>query len=159
MTLAAITAPLSEHEVLVFLVQLSLLVGVARLFGGVMKLAGQPSVVGELLAGVVLGPSVFARVLPDAYEWVFGEEVVTSVIFGFAWLGVIMLLVVIGYETDLGIIARFRKAAIWVSAGALVVPLAVAVTAGFFTPADFSGQDAARSVYVGFFARTTSLTP
>ena len=109
-------APLSEHEVLVFLIQLALLIGVARLLGGLMKSIGQPSVVGELLAGVLLGPSLFGNVAPDAYEWVFGEEVVTSVIFGLSWLGVIMLLVVIGFETDLAIIARFRKAALSVSA-------------------------------------------
>lgn len=158
MIFAATGAPLSEHEVLVFLVQLSLLVGVARLLGGVMKMLNQPSVVGELLAGIVLGPSVFARVLPDAYQWVFGEPVVRSVIFGLAWLGVIMLLVVIGYETDLGIIARFRRAALWVSAGALLLPLGAAVVAGFASPQAFQGDGADRSVYVGFFALALSVS-
>ena len=72
-------APLSEHEILVFLVQLVLLVGVARLFGWVMKSVNQPPVVGELLAGVLLGPSVFGRVAPGSFDWVFGEPSVTSV--------------------------------------------------------------------------------
>jgi Kef-type K+ transport system membrane component KefB/nucleotide-binding universal stress UspA family protein len=155
---AATGAPLSEHEVLVFLVQLALLIGVARLLGGIMKMLNQPAVVGELLAGVVLGPSVFARVLPDAYEWVFGEDVVRSVVFALAWLGVIMLLIVIGYETDLGIIARFRRAALWVSAGALIVPLAAAGAAGFFSPGDFSAPGVDRPVFVGFFALSLSVS-
>jgi len=59
-------APLTEHEVLVFLVQLALLVGVARVFGWLMKSVGQPPVMGELLAGVVLGPTLFGRVAPVA---------------------------------------------------------------------------------------------
>src|ERR671918_2588866 len=80
-------APLSEHEVLVFLVQLVLLVGVARIFGWLMKSVGQPAVVGELLAGVVLGPTLFGRVAPETFDWVFGEPAVTSVVFGIAWLG------------------------------------------------------------------------
>lgn len=155
---AATGAPLSEHEVLVFLVQLSLLVGVARLLGGVMKMLKQPSVIGELLAGVVLGPSVFARVLPDAYQWVFGEEVVRSVVFALAWLGVIMLLIVIGYETDLGIIARFRRAALSVSAGALIVPLAAAGAAGLAAPSEFAGTDVDQFVFVGFFALALSVS-
>ena len=159
MILAATGAPLDEHQVLVFLVQLGLLIGVARLLGGVMKQLGQPAVVGELLAGVLLGPSVFARVLPGAYDWVFGEDVVRSVIFAFSWLGVIMLLVVIGYETDLGIIARFRKAAVSVSAGALLLPLAVASVAGYLAPDYFVGDGADdKVVFAGFFALALSVS-
>jgi len=145
-------APLSEHEVLVFLVQLALLVGLARLLGGIVKAIGQPAVIGELLAGVLLGPSVFGKIAPSAHEWVFGEEVVQSVIFAIAWLGVIFLLIVIGYETDLGIIARFRRAALAVSAGALVVPLLAATVAGFLVPSSFVGIGVDRGVFVGFFA-------
>jgi Kef-type K+ transport system membrane component KefB/nucleotide-binding universal stress UspA family protein len=156
-------APLSEHEVLVFLVQLALLVGVARLFGWLMKSVGQPPVVGELLAGVVLGPTLFGRVAPGAFDWVFGEATVTSVIFGISWLGVIMLLVVIGFETDLGIIARFRNAALSVSAGALLVPLATAATLAFFVPDSFIGagpEEAGvdRAVFAGFLALALSVS-
>lgn len=157
------TAPLSEHEVLVFLVQLALLVGVARIFGWLMKSVGQPPVIGELLAGVILGPTLFGRVAPDAFDWVFGEPTVTSVIFGIAWLGVIMLLVVIGFETDLGIIARFRKAALSVSAGALLVPLAVAGSLAFVVPDSFigagpEGDGVGRVVFAGFLALALSVS-
>lgn len=156
-------APLSEHEVLVFLVQLALLVGVARIFGWLMKSVGQPAVVGELLAGVVLGPTLFGRVAPDAFDWVFGEPTVTSVVFGISWLGVIMLLVVIGFETDLGIIARFRNAALSVSAGALLIPLAVSATLAFFVPESFigagpDGQGVDRAVFAGFLALALSVS-
>lgn len=156
-------APLSEHEVLVFLVQLALLVGVARLFGWVMKSIGQPPVVGELLAGVVLGPTLFGRVAPGAFDWVFGEPTVTSVVFGISWLGVIMLLVVIGFETDLGIISRFRKAALSVSAGALLLPLAVVATLAFLVPESFvgtgpGGDGVDRIVFVGFLALALSVS-
>jgi len=156
-------APLSEHEVLVFLVQLALLVGVARIFGWLMKSVGQPAVVGELLAGVVLGPTLFGRVAPDAFDWVFGEPIVTSVVFGISWLGVIMLLVVIGFETDLGIIVRFRKAALSVSAGALLFPLGAAASLAFLLPDSFigtgpEGVGVDRAVFAGFFALALSVS-
>ena len=156
-------APLSEHEVLVFLVQLVLLVGVARIFGWLMKSVGQPAVVGELLAGVVLGPTLFGRVAPEPFDWVFGEPTVTSVVFGIAWLGVIMLLVVIGFETDLGIIARFRKAAVSVSAGALLVPLAAVASLSFLVPESFvgagpDGSGVDRAVFAGFLALALSVS-
>ncbi len=151
-------APLSEHEVLVFLIQLSLLIGVARLLGGLLKRLGQPSVVGELLAGVLLGPSLFGRVAPGPFDWIFGEETVTSVIFGLSWLGVIMLLVVIGFETDLAIIARFRTAALSVSAGALLIPLATFSALAYLVPKSFIGEGVATGVFAGFLALSLSVS-
>ena len=153
-----ISAPLSEHEVLVLLVQLLALVGVARLFGWVLKSVNQPPVVGELLAGVILGPTILGNLLPDVHDWIFGEDIVTSVVFGLSWLAVIMLLVVIGFETDLGIIARFKGAALAVSAGALLVPLAVFFVAGGAVPDSFVGEGAERSVFSGFFALALSVS-
>lgn len=123
-----------------------------------MKRIGQPSVVGELLAGVLLGPSLFGKAFPDMFDWVFGEETVTSVIFGLSWLGVIMLLVVIGFETDLAIISRFRAAALSVSAGALLVPLAVVGALAFVVPTSFIGEGAALGVFAGFLALALSVS-
>lgn len=151
--------PLDEHQVLVFLVQLSLLVGVARLLGAGMKALGQPAVVGELLAGVVLGPSLFAQVAPHTYDWIFtAEPVVNSAVFGLAWLGVIMLLVVIGFETDLAIISRFGRAAVFVSAGSLLIPFGVGVVLASFAPTDFQGEAGSQQVFAGFFALALSVS-
>ena len=91
---SGVSPPLTEHEILVLLVQLVLLIGTARILGGLFKRIGQPAVVGELLAGVLLGPTLFGRIAPEAYDWVFGDDVVQAVVFGLAWLGVILLLVV-----------------------------------------------------------------
>jgi Kef-type K+ transport system membrane component KefB/nucleotide-binding universal stress UspA family protein len=151
-------APLSEHEVLVFLVQILLLVGTARILGWLAKGIGQPPVVGELLAGIILGPTIFGRVAPDAFTWVFGEATVRSVVFGMAWLGVIMLLVVIGFETNLGIIARFKGAALSVSAGALLLPLAVIIPLAHGAPSEFIGLGTDRTIFAGFFALALSVS-
>lgn len=150
-------APLDEHEVLVFLVQLILLVGSARVFGWVMKSIGQPPVVGELLAGVLIGPTVFGRVAPQSFDWVFGEPTVSSVIFGMAWLGVILLLIVIGFETDLGIIARFKGAALSTAGGALLFPLVAVGALAFVVPDSFVGEGTDRAVFAGFFALALSV--
>lgn len=151
--------PLTDHEVLVFLVQLALLVGVARLLGGVAKRLRQPAVVGELLAGVVLGPSVFQQAWPAGYEWVFvSEPVVGSVTFGLAWVGVVFLLVVMGFETDLGIISRFRGAALATAAGSLVLPLVVTGSFGLVFASEFSDGSTPRWVVAGFFALALSVS-
>lgn len=56
---------LTEHQLLVFWVQLAILVGVALALGILARRFGQPSVVGELGAGLLLGPSVFGKVAPE----------------------------------------------------------------------------------------------
>jgi Kef-type K+ transport system membrane component KefB len=149
---------LSEHQVLVLLVQLFLLVGVARTLGGLMKRVGQPPVVGELLAGVILGQTFFGRVAPNGFEWVFGDDIVQAAVFAFAWIGVILLMVVIGYETDLAIIARFRLAAGWVSAGGFLLPLAIMAGAAFLVPESFVGEGTERALFAGFFALALSVS-
>jgi Kef-type K+ transport system membrane component KefB len=154
---AVASAPLSEQEILVFLVQLVLLVGVARVLGWLAKSVGQPPVVGELLAGILLGPTVFGQFAPDSFDWVFGEPGVTPVVFGLAWLGVIMLLIVIGFETDLAIISRYRTGALSVAAGALIIPGAVIAFAAQAVPDSFLGPGTDRAVFAGFLALSLSV--
>ena len=149
-------ALLNEHQVLVFLVQLVLLVGTARLMGGIANKLRQPPVVGQLIAGVLLGPSVLGHVYPDTFNWLYSDPTVDSAIYGLAWLAVIMVLVVIGYETDLGIISRLRRAALNVSAGALVAPLVTVGLVALLTPSSFIG-DAGRGLYAAFMALALSV--
>ncbi len=155
-----VDAPLTEHEVLVFLVQIVLLVAVARLLGAMMKRLRQPPVVGELLAGVVLGPSLFGLALSDWYDWVFAADpVVNSATFAVAWLGVVFLLVVMGFETDLEIIARFKNQALAVAAGSLIAPMLLTGALGYFLADQFSGPaDPAPWLFAAFFALALSVS-
>ncbi len=147
---------LDEHQVLLFLVQLALLVGAARFLGGVANKLGQPPVVGQLLGGVVVGPSVLGQFYPETFDWIFSDSTVASVLYGVAWLAVIMVLVVIGYETDLGIISRLRRAALNVSTGALLVPLVAVGLVALLTPSSFVGTSG-RGLYAAFMALALSV--
>lgn len=149
----------SEHEVLVFLVQIGLLLVVARLLGQLCRRFGQPAVVGELAAGVVLGPSVLGRVAPGVFDWVFPPGVMQSgMLFAVGWLGVLLLLVVTGFETDLALISRLGKAAVLVTAGSLLVPFAFGLGGGFLAPESLLGDDAERSVFALFLAAALTIS-
>ncbi|MDP9398199.1 MAG: universal stress protein [Actinomycetota bacterium] len=63
--------PIGEHELLVFWVQFVTLLVVARLLGSLMLKVGQPSVIGEIGAGVLLGPSVLGALWPEGASWLF----------------------------------------------------------------------------------------
>ena len=60
-----------QHQLLVFWVGLLVILVAARLLGAVMQRIGQPAVIGELAAGLILGPSVLGKLAPDITDWLF----------------------------------------------------------------------------------------
>jgi Kef-type K+ transport system membrane component KefB/nucleotide-binding universal stress UspA family protein len=147
----------SEHQVLLFLLQVSLLLLLGRALGQVSRRFGQPAVVGEIAAGVVLGPSVLGKLAPDVFDWLFPVDAVQSgLLFAIGWIGVILLLLVTGFETDLGLIGALGKAAVWVTLGSLLVPFAFGLGGGFVAPDALIGVDIDRPVFALFLA--TALT-
>lgn len=133
--------PLTEHQLLVLWVQLAVLLVTARGLGTLMRRVGQPPVIGELAAGVVLGPSVLGWIAPGLWAWLFPEDAVhAGLMAGVGWIGVFMLLVLAGVETDLGLVRRLGRAAALVSTGSLVVPLAAGATVGLAMPERFLGR-------------------
>lgn len=152
----AYVAP-SEHQILVFLVQIAVLLAAARVLGQLFRRIGQPSVVGELLAGVLLGPSVLGQVAPEVFDWLFpGGLVQSAMLFTVGWLGVMLLLVVTGFETDLTLISRLGRAVVWVTAGSLLLPFAFGLAGGWWAPDFMRGESADRTLFALFLA--TALT-
>ncbi|MCO8127749.1 cation:proton antiporter [Acidimicrobiia bacterium EGI L10123] len=151
--------PPGEHELLIFWVGLVVVVALARGLGLLARKVGQPAVIGELAAGIVLGPSVLGRLAPDAFEWLFpADDVQTAMLFTVAWLGVVMLLVVTGYETDLALIRRLGRAAGIVSTGSLVVPMVFGLGVGLVMPSLFLGESGDRTVFALFLAAALSIS-
>ena len=147
----------SEHQVLLFLIQVSLLLLLGRGLGQVFRRLGQPAVVGEIAAGVILGPSVLGEVAPGAFEWLFPVDAVQSgLLFAIAWVGVILLLLATGFETDLTLIGSLGKAAVWVTLGSLLLPFGFGLGGGFIAPDVLIGSGIDRPVFALFLA--TALT-
>lgn len=151
--------PIGEHALLPFLLQLLLLLVVARVLGSAMRRLGQPSVVGELGAGLLLGPTVFARFLPDLAAVVFpGGEIEGSLIMAVAQLGVLLLLAVTGFETDLELLRRLGRTSATTSAASLVLPLAGGFVVGLLMPVGFVGDSVSRTTFALFVAVAVSIS-
>jgi Kef-type K+ transport system membrane component KefB len=131
---AAEQAPSEPSEAL-FLAQIVLLLLVARLLGEVMQRIGQPAVMGQLLAGIVLGPSVLGAFWPEAEHAIFaaGREQ-RAMVEAVSNLGILMLLLLTGMETDLKLVRRAGRAAASVSAAGIIVPFACGFALGQFLP-------------------------
>ena len=118
-----------------FIAQIIVLLLVGRLLGEAMQRVGQSAVMGQLLAGVLLGPSIFGAIWPEAQQALFpaGREQ-RAMLEAVSDLGILMLLLLTGMETDLKLVRKARRPAISVSAAGVAVPLALGVTLGFFLP-------------------------
>jgi Kef-type K+ transport system membrane component KefB len=143
--------PVSDASLLVFWCQLAVLLICARLMGSLLARFGQPRVIGELLAGVALGPSIAGRLAPGAWGWLFPDDATQSgLLLGLAWFGIVLVLMSAGVETDLGVVRRHGRAAITTSLASLVLPLAAGVALGWSLPARFVGDDGRRWVFALF---------
>jgi Kef-type K+ transport system membrane component KefB len=148
---------LNEHQILLFWVQILVLFVAGRGLGSLMRRVGQPPVLGELAAGLLLGPSVLGRLSPDTFAWLFPADPVQQAALGaVAWLGVLLRLVVTGFETDLGLVRRLGRATARVAFGSLSVPAIFGLAVGFAMPDAFLGDDSERVVFALFMA--TALT-
>jgi Kef-type K+ transport system membrane component KefB/mannitol/fructose-specific phosphotransferase system IIA component (Ntr-type) len=123
MTLTLAASLLSTHELLILFLSLAILLGVARLLGEISRYFGQPALLGELLAGVLLGPTLFDYISPSFHEWLFPKEGGAAIaLHGFGQLSVALLLLVAGLEVDLSSVWRQGKAALWVSVTGVALP-------------------------------------
>ncbi|USZ71411.1 cation:proton antiporter [Natronosalvus halobius] len=151
--------PLSHHELFLVIVQLTLLLFVARLVGEAFSSIGQPAVVGELLAGVLLGPSLLGVVAPTVYESLFAvSESQFHLLEVISWIGLIMLLVVTGLETDIDLIISKGRTAVILSVGGIVVPFATGFALGWYLPVEFIGAPDQRLVFSLFIATAMSIS-
>ena len=93
---------LSEHDVFILVAQLGIIIFAARIFGEIAKGFGQPIIVGEVFAGIVLGPAVFGQFSPQAHQFLFPSNGPHPFILqGISWLCVLFLLLITGLEIDL----------------------------------------------------------
>jgi K+:H+ antiporter len=118
-----------------FFAALLTLILVGRLCGEAMNRIGQPSVIGQLLAGILLGPSVLGLVFPDFQHWLFASSKEQgSMLNGISQVGILLLLLLTGMETDLKLVRRVARAAISISSTGVAVPFACGVAIGWLLP-------------------------
>jgi Kef-type K+ transport system membrane component KefB/mannitol/fructose-specific phosphotransferase system IIA component (Ntr-type) len=124
----------TEHDTLVFLLSLAALLTSARLLGELARRLGLPLVVGEISAGILLGPTVLGRIVPAAQKWLFGPGTPSKMLGGYTTTAVVLLLVVAGVEVNLGIVRKRGRSALLTSVLGIALPLAGGVLLGFLLP-------------------------
>ena len=126
---------LTSENIVTFLLSISLMLLSAKLIGELFNKIGQPAVVGEIIAGIILGPTVFGSLLPHTYNWLFPQNNGVKVALdGIVNLAVIMLLLVSGLEVDLSVVVKEGKTAFLTGVMGIIIPFALGFTAAYFFP-------------------------
>lgn len=144
----------SHDDVLALVVQIAILLASARILGEIAQRLKQPAVVGEILAGIILGPSLLSSLFPAFGAWVVPQtEVQGYLLEVVSLIGVMFLLLITGLETDLRLIKRHARTALSVSWGGIAVTFGTGVLLGFLLP-DFLLADPDQRLIFALFVGT-----
>jgi Kef-type K+ transport system membrane component KefB/mannitol/fructose-specific phosphotransferase system IIA component (Ntr-type) len=138
MTVTTIAAgTLTPHDITAFLLAIAVLLGLARILGELARQLRQPAVLGEIIAGVLLGKTVLGHPLvsPEAHAWLFPVDgKVAIALHALVTLSATMLLLAAGLEVDLGKVWRQGVTALIVAVAGVSVPFVLGSTTAWFLP-------------------------
>lgn len=152
---------IASSELIIVFLSLAVLLASARLLGEIARRCGLPAILGEILAGILLGPTVFGMLAPEACAALFPKSGDAAVIRGgISQLAVALFLMVAGMEVDLSAVWRQGRAAISVSIGGIVVPFALGFALAYALPHWFGAgeRDIQPSHYALFVATALSIS-
>ncbi len=163
---AAASAALAQHagagaggSEAIFIAELGLLLVVGRLMGEAARRIGQPPVMGQLIGGLLLGPSLFGLIWPAAQHALFPDDAAQkSMIDAVSQLGILMLLLLTGMETDLQLVRRVGRAAVTVAIAGVALPFVCGFTLGEMLPAQYLPKPDARLVTAIFLGTALSIS-
>lgn len=149
----------ADHTLAIFVAELILLLFFGRLLGELMARMGQPAIFGQLLAGILLGPSVFGALLPDLRPLVFPDTpVLKDMIDAVSQIGILLLLLLTGMETNLALVSRRRRAVVSSSLFGIAVPFGCGVLLTYLLPASLIPSPDARLVTALFLGTALSIS-
>ena len=146
---------LTQHEVMTMFLALAVLLGTAKLAGELMQKLGQPSVLGEILAGILLGPTLLGHFRPQIYAALFPSTGAMPIVLEtVTTIGVVFFLLTAGLEIDLRSIFRQGKSALLVSFFGVIIPFALGFAAAGAFPRFLGAEAGASRLIFALFVGT-----
>lgn len=150
---------LSHSEVINLLLQLATMLIMARIFAEIAQKFRQPAVVGELLAGILLGPTILGTFTPELFDYLFQSNASANLALdGIVQVAVILLLFIAGLEVELHLVYSQGKSAISISLLGLVVPFVLGFIFPYFFPSFFGFAVGERLLFSLFMGTAMSIT-
>ena len=149
----------THNDLFSLLITVGVMLIFARLFAEIGKKFKLPVVMGEIIAGLVLGPTILGAVDPDIFSFLFPKEGGAKIALdGITSISVIMLLFVAGLEIQLQLILKQGKTAIYTSFTSMVIPFALGFAAVWFIPQWFNYKENHQLAYALFFGTAMAIS-
>jgi len=146
-----------QDPLAILLAQIITIILVARIFGWVFKKIGQPSVIGEIIAGIVLGPSLLGLYFPEFSGALFPVESLGNLKF-LSQIGLILFMFVIGMELDLKVLKNKANEAVVISHASIVIPFALGIGLAYFVYNRFAPEGVTFLAFSLFMGIALSIT-
>lgn len=146
-----------NHSVGLLLLQIVVIIVVARIFGLIFKKIGQPMVIGEILAGIVLGPSLFGAYFPEVSEFLFPVSSLGNLSI-LSQIGLVLFMFVVGMELDLRILKNKAHEAVVISHASIIIPFALGVGLAYYIYLGHAPEHVEFSSFALFIGISMSIT-
>ncbi|WP_249413560.1 cation:proton antiporter [Chryseobacterium indologenes] len=145
------------HPLALLLAQIVTIIMTARLFGWICMKIKQPTVIGEMIAGIVLGPSLVGMYFPEFSAFLFPKESLGNLQF-LSQIGLILFMYIVGMELDLSVLRKKAHDAVVISHASIIIPFALGIGLSYFVYQEFAPEGIQFTSFALFIAISMSIT-
>ncbi|HKR13722.1 MAG TPA: cation:proton antiporter [Pyrinomonadaceae bacterium] len=147
----------ARNPLSVLLMQIIVIIIVAGLFAGLFRRLGQPPVMGEMVAGIVLGPSVLGLFFPDVMTFIFPASSLETLRL-LSQIGVVLFMFVVGMELNVKHVREKGSAAVMISHASIIVPFLLGTALSLFLYRDLAPPETSFTAFALFIGVAMSIT-
>lgn len=146
-----------KHPLTVLIIQIIAIIFLSRLIGLLFNKIGQPTVIGEIVAGIILGPSFLGLFFPDIFGFIFPTNSLNTLQY-ISQIGLILFMFLIGMELDLKALKKTAGIAVMVSHASIIFPYLLGVILSYFLYADYAPANVPFIAFALFMGIAMSVT-
>jgi Kef-type K+ transport system membrane component KefB len=141
----------------IFIIQIIVIILLSRIFSALATKIGQPKVMGEIVAGILLGPSLLGLFFPEIFNFIFPAQSV-KLLGLFSQIGILFFMFIIGMELDIRILKNKAHSAVVISHASIIFPYVLGMALSFFLYVDYANNQIPFSAFALFMGIAMSIT-
>ncbi len=146
-----------KHPLAMLLLQIVVIIATSRIFSYFVRKIGQPMVIGEIIAGIFLGPSILGLFFPEMVNFLFAKESLPAIQL-LSQMGLVLFMFIIGMELDLSVLKNKGQAALTISHTTISLLYFLGIVVSYYIYEDYAGEKVQFHVFALFMGISMSIT-